>query len=247
MGTTKAPADPRRGPGRVPDPMNKQRLGYQRLAETLVERGLVEAQAVQDALAIGDHGGAAFPEAVVSAGLVADWELSQLVCQLYGLPFLPVDIAEPDPEASRGLDTEFLLENGLVPLSRHGRVLTLCMPAIVPAETLGCISAINDLEVLPVVGTVNSNRRWLEANLAPEAPLPDMSGGTEVGTDWGSLFDDADADIQSELDILELPSEEPLVLEEGERPLISEDSDGPSGPVDLPPPPSRGDEDEEAA
>ena len=46
--------------------MNNQRLGYQRLAETLVERGLVEPQAVQDALGIGQHGGAPFPEALPS-------------------------------------------------------------------------------------------------------------------------------------------------------------------------------------
>jgi hypothetical protein len=220
--------------------MNNQRLGYQRLAETLVERGLVEPQAVQDALGIGQHGGAPFPEALVSANLVSDWELSQVVSQLYGLPFLPLDLVDPDPDASRDLDQEFLLENGVVPLSRHGRVLTVCMPGIVPAEILGCIAATHDLVVLPVVGTVSSNRRWLEDRLAPSAPLPSMEGDLTADGDWGSLFDEADAAVQSELELVE-PGEEG-----GAPRLIRDEEELSAGPVDLPPPPPR-QTDEEAA
>ena len=227
--------------------MNNHRLGYQRLAETLIERGLVEAQAVQDALSMGNHGGLPFPEALVTASLVSDWELSNVVCQLYGLPFLPVEMVEPQPDARKGLDLDFLLENGIVPLCRHGQVLTLCMPAIVPAEILGCIAAESDLFVLPVVGTVNSNRRWLQANLQPAAPLPSSS---ELGsdTDWGSLFDEADAAVLSELEVIEPEGSD----DDDDTPALDFDavdaevSQAPSpakatksAPVDLPPPPPR--------
>lgn len=150
---------------------------------------------------MGNHGGLPFPEALVSANLVADWELSHVVCQLYSLPFVTSEIATPDPEAQKGLDVEFLFENGIVPLSRHGRILTLCMPAIVPAEILGCIAAESDLVVLVVVGTVNSNRRWIQQNAAPEESLrgegPDLSA---EGSEWGNLFDEADAAVLSDLD-----------------------------------------------
>lgn len=181
--------------------MNNQRLGYQRLAEALVDRGLVEGQAVQDALSMAGHGGLPFPEALVTANLVSDWELSQVVCQLYSLPFLTVDMVKPDPEAQRGLDVEFLLENALVPLSRHGQVLTLCMPAIVPAEILGCIAAETDLLILVVVGTVQSNRRWLEDNVEPAPALPSELPPPPSGeAEWGNIFDEADAAVLSELD-----------------------------------------------
>ncbi|MFT7484397.1 MAG: hypothetical protein ACI9F9_000237 [Candidatus Paceibacteria bacterium] len=181
--------------------MNNQRLGYQRLSEALVDRGLVEAQAVQDALSMADHGGLPFPEALVTANLVADWELSHVVSQLYSLPFLTTEMAEPDPEAQKGLDIEFLYENGIVPLSRHGRVLTLCMPAIVPAEILGCIAAESDLLVFVVVGTVNCNRRWIENNTKAKATLGAGGANQEgVGSDWGNLFDEADAAVLQDLD-----------------------------------------------
>lgn len=192
--------------------MHNHRLGYQRLAEALVDRGLVEGQAVQDALSMAGHGGLPFPEALVTANLVSDWELSQVVCQLYGLPFLTVDVVEPDPEASRGLDLDFLLENALVPLSRHGQILTMCMPAIVPAEVLGCIAAETDLLILVVVGTVQSNRRWLQNNIEPAAALPsDLPALSADESEWGSLFDEADAAVLSELEIDELGDGETIL------------------------------------
>ncbi len=190
---------------------NNQRLGYQRLAEVLVERELVEPQAVQDALSMGAHGGLPFPEALVSATLVADWELSRVVCELYGLPFLPVSMAEPDPEAHRGLSLDFLRENCLVPICRHGQVLTVCMPSIVPAEILGCLAAESDCLIMPVVGTVQTNRRWLNNHLEPDAPLPGDAEELEEDTgEWSNFFDEADAAVQFELD------DEQLVLEDEE-------------------------------
>ncbi|MCB9914476.1 MAG: hypothetical protein H6828_04930 [Planctomycetes bacterium] len=198
---------------------HNQRLGYQRLAEVLVERGLVEPQAVQDALTMGAHGGLPFPEALVTANLVADWELSRVVCELYGLPFLTVDMADPDPEAQRGLDLDFLRQNGLVPLSRHGRLLTVCMPSVVPAEVLGCLAAESQCQVMPVVGTVQTNRRWLSSHMEPAAALPqdvpDLSGDSGA---WSNLFDEADAAVLSDLDLgdVDLDDADGAELELGE-------------------------------
>ena len=46
----------------------------------------------------------------------------------------------------------------------------------------------SDFEVLPVVGTVESNRRWISEHMA-SAPPPMMEGG------WESMFDAADATL----------------------------------------------------
>ncbi len=201
--------------------INNQRLGYQRLAEVLVERELVEAQAVQDALSMGAHGGLPFPEALVGANLVSDWELSRIVCELYGLPFLTVDMAEPDPSAQRDLDLTFLVENGLVPLCRHGQVLTICMPAVVPAEVLGMMAAETDLLILPVVGTVQSNRRWIDNNFNPNSALPgDEPEELEDDGEWSNFFDEADAAVLSELEF-----EEPAQPGASEKPVLPEEAE----------------------
>ncbi len=174
-----------------------------------MERGLVDPQAVRDALEMGQRGSLPFPEALVSASLVADWELSRTVCEVFGLPFLTVDQAKPDPSILEGMNTEFLRENGLVPLARCGQILTVAMPAIVPAEILGCLAAETDANVLPVVGTVRTNRRWLDENLdasalgSPLAALPTQNiaeGGDEDAEEgWSDFFDEADAAVQLDL------------------------------------------------
>lgn len=163
----------------------------------------MEPQAIDETLQLAAQGGAAFPEALIGANLVADWELSRLVCEIFNLPFLSVDVANPDPNALEGLDRGFLVQTGLVPLSRFGKLLTIVMPAIVPAETLGLLAARTDFTILPVVGTVNTNRRWIENNLNLETsapPAPQAAGGLDA--EWSSLFDAADAAVLAELDEL---------------------------------------------
>lgn len=194
---------------------NNQRLEYNRLAEVLAERGLVDPQSLREALQFSGRGNLPFPEALVSANLVSDWELSRVVCELYGLPFLPVDMVDPDPKARDKIDPQKLIENCLVPIGKFGQVLTVCMPAMVPAEVLGLLASECDLHISPVVGTVRSNRKWLETNLRaqPAAPLPEATAGTggEASSEWSSIFDAGDAavllDLQnSPLDPLEDPN-----------------------------------------
>jgi hypothetical protein len=188
---------------------HNQRLDYSRLAEVLAERGMCEPQALREALQFSGRGHAPFAEAVVNANLVADWELSRVVCELYNLSFLPVDMVDPDPKARAGLNVAFLIEHGLVPLGRYGHVLTIAMPGMVPAEVLGMLAADTDLYILPVVGTVRTNRRWIETHLQAEirAALP-VTSPEEVAQsagEWGNIFDAADAAVLLDLKMPDEP------------------------------------------
>jgi hypothetical protein len=184
---------------------NNQRLEYGRLSEVLADRGLVEPQALREALQFSLQGNMPFPEALVTANLVADWELSRVVCEIYNLPFLSVDSVEVDTKARAGIGEQFIVENALIPIGRFGQVLTVCMPALVPAEVLGLLAAETDLFILPVVGTVRSNRKWIELNLksaVPASALPSGTGGTphELNmSEWSSIFDQGDAAVLSGL------------------------------------------------
>lgn len=179
-----------------------QRLEYSRLAEVLAERGLVDPQALREALQWSGKGNLPFPEALVQANLVADWELSRLVCELYGLPFLPVDMVEPDAKAREGIEVQTLVENCIVPISRFKQVLTIAMPAMVPADVLGLLASETDLHLLPVVGTVRTNRVWLEKHVQgpPQAALPAATSDVDDPTgEWSNIFDAADAAVLLEL------------------------------------------------
>jgi hypothetical protein len=165
-----------------------QRLDYGRLAEVLHERGLAGLDAIRELLQLSQDGGMPFCEALVTSNLVSDWDLSKVVCETFQLPFLPVDLISPNPAALEEINVADFQKHQLVPLDVFGQVLTVAMPALVPAEVLAHIAAMSDFEVLPVVGTVESNRRWISEHMAL-APPPAMEGG------WESMFDAADASV----------------------------------------------------
>jgi hypothetical protein len=207
---------------------HNQRLDYQRLAEALVERGLVEAQTASEALQAGTRDGVPFPEVLVGANQLADWELSRAVCELFNLPFLPIEQVEPDPEAAEGVDPDFLAEHGLIVLGRHGRALTVSMPALVPAETLAALSDRSGCTVLPVVGTVRSNRRWIDDHTQrtqpDQAPSLTLELGEEEETNWSELFDAADAAVLNDIEAPDL-TEDSLFLSGGDAPGAAEAAD----------------------
>lgn len=187
---------------------SRQRLDYGRLAEVLAERGIVDARAIQDALQFSQRGGPPFPEALVTANLVADWELSRLVCEIYGVAFLTVELADPDPKASAGIDTSFLLQECIVPLSRNGKILTVLMPSLSTTEALDTLASKSGLSVLALAGTVRSNRQWLEQKFSVAGELQGVTSESMEadGGGWSNLFDEADAAVR--LTLNPLPSDE---------------------------------------
>jgi len=176
-----------------------QRLDDARLAEVLHERGMADLDGIREMLRAAKSGGMPFCEAVVSANMVSDWDLSRVVAELFQLPFLPVDIAKPDLQLWETLRSPLLLENALVPLRCFGQVLTVAMPGLVAADVLGMLAAETDYFLLPVVGTVETNRRWIKEHTTEESPMSDDS--------WGNLFDEGDAAVQASID--EFVSNEP--------------------------------------
>lgn len=179
---------------------HSQRLEYPRLASAIVERGLCDAKKVDEALHIAENGHGAFADVLVNSNIVSDWELSNVVCDIYGLPFLTVDVVEPDPAARRGLDLQFLATHGLVPLYRCNGVLTVSMPGMVSADVLGEMTATTDLTILPVVGSVQSNRRWIAKVLEDEIKAalpsaPESADAEQPMAGWDQLFDVADAAV----------------------------------------------------
>jgi hypothetical protein len=181
---------------------NTQRLDYHRFAEALVERGLVERDVLNHILQQCSATGALLPELLVGEDLVSDWELSRVVCELFHLPFLTVDICPPHDDAWTELDPDYLRQYGLVPMDRYGKVLTVVMPGIVPTEVLEGISLQEGGRILPLVGSVNSNRRWLQEHLPPPAmPTPDPSatGSLEENAGWTDLFDAGEQAVQLDL------------------------------------------------
>lgn len=205
------------------------RFDYARFGEALVERGLVDRDVLNHVLHQVNSTRSLLPEVLVRENLVSDWEVSRVACEIYHLPFLTVDHYPPSATALDGYDLAYLRHFALVPMDRYGGLVTVIMPGLVPSEVLEGLRPGQNGRVVPVVGSVVSNRRWLEERFAPKgvapaagarpgsslpktipmetaAPLPSSpSAGVENDLDllgegdWGNLFDAGDEAVRLDL------------------------------------------------
>lgn len=199
------------------------RFDYARFGEALVERNLIDRDVLSHVLHQVNSTRSLLPEVLVRENLISDWEVSRVACELYHLPFLTVDHYPPSATALDGYDLAYLRHFALVPLDRFGGLVTVIMPGLVPSEVLEGLRAGQNGRVLAVVGSVVSNRRWLEERFAPKAgvggravagpakpiametrsALPKTAPALDEGElqlnaegDWGNLFDAGDEAVK---------------------------------------------------
>jgi hypothetical protein len=201
------------------------RFDYSRFGEALIERGLIDREVLSHVLHQVNASRSLLPEVLVRENLVSDWEVSRVACEIYHLPFLTVEHYPPATTALEGYDLAYLRHFALVPLDRYGSLVTVIMPGLVPSEVLEGLRPGQNGRVLPVVGSVMSNRHWLEANFAPKAPASPVRHAATPGKpaldtrgplpgpastpgpapaaadlglegDWGNLFDAGDEAVR---------------------------------------------------
>lgn len=163
-------------------------LARQLIKEELLERGVLEALSER----LSEDG--MLSEAIVESGLMGDWGLARRASLWFGRPFLPLEVCTPREDVVEGLDTAALVRRGLVPLWRNPGSLVVAMPCISSEEALGELSEDAGCPVLPVIGSVRGNRRWLEEHLA-RGPLP--SDDPREESSWSLLFDVGDAQART--------------------------------------------------
>ena len=92
---------------------------------------------------------------------------------------------------------ELLRQYSLVPMDRFGKLITMAMPGMVPTDVLQTIEEENDVKVLPVVSSVQSNLAWIDQHL----PAPDLEGFSQAADEsgWSNVLDLADQAVAEEL------------------------------------------------
>ena len=191
------------------------RFDYTRFGEAFVERGLLDAETLHHVLSQCQATRALLPEILVMENFVSDWEVSRVACELYHLPFLTVDLYEPDRDVIGQFDANFLRQFALVPLDRYGDLLTVVMPGLVPSDVLEGLRLSQSMKMMPVVGSVVSNRNWLNEHLPgpvaaqaaegipalpADATLENTGGGGgPADDDWLNIFDAGDEAVQLDL------------------------------------------------
>lgn len=198
----------------MPPPTAKSahRFDYTRFGEALVERSLLDRNVLTHVLHQCNATRSLLTELLVRENLVSDWELSRVACELYHLPFLTIDQYPPSATALDGYDIGYLRHYALVPLDRYGGLVTVAMPGLVPSEVLDGLRPGQNGRVLAVVGSVVSNRRWLEERFAPAAPPKAAGGASPLRTISMSMPNAAAEDVPAAIPASELEEAQSLQI-----------------------------------
>ena len=119
-----------------------KRTSNKQLGELLVERGVINREQVNMALAYQKEHDGLFGEVLVKLRFATEEDITQaLTCQ-YGFPYLPLANYEIDLDVLKSVPEDVCRQFCLIPIDKIGKSLTLAM-----ANPLN-VRAIEDIELL---------------------------------------------------------------------------------------------------
>jgi hypothetical protein len=181
-----------------------------RLAEVLTQKGTIDTEAITEALYSYDKVREPFPDTIVGAGHITEWDLAKLVVEHFQLPFIMASNYEITDTTRKRLPKEILFEHVLVPLDMFGSLMTVVMPILTPFEALDKIQREHQVTIFPYVGLPSENKTVLshlfpdfadwykkfQEELTRKKKQRAATKGPGGGDDWMNLFDSGDAAVK---------------------------------------------------
>ncbi|MDP9064309.1 MAG: type IV-A pilus assembly ATPase PilB [Pseudomonadota bacterium] len=103
------------------------RLALGGLAQRLVQDGLVEESAMQDAISRSREKRLSLVSHLVATNLASARDIAISASHEFGVPLLDLDAVTPDPEAVRAVSDKLILKHRVLPLMKRGKRLFLAV------------------------------------------------------------------------------------------------------------------------
>jgi hypothetical protein len=185
-----------------------EKLRAIRLAEILSQKGLVETNAITDALYAQDQFGEPFVEALIGSGQISEWDLAKLVVEHFQLPFIMASSYDITQKVKECLPAEVMFTETIVPMDAVGEMLVVAMPILTPYETLEKMQRKFKCRVFPYVGLMSENKKvltdlypdyktWLQARDAAREKKVVAAPKPAEERSWMNMFDTADAAVKN--------------------------------------------------
>ncbi len=97
------------------------------LGELLVERGIINAKQLEQALKMQKEDGSLLGQALVALGHATEEEIAHAITAQYGFPFLPLKGYEIEQDVINMVPENVARQYGIIPLDKMGDTLTIAM------------------------------------------------------------------------------------------------------------------------
>lgn len=119
-----------------------KRVVSKQLGELLVESGIINRGQLEKALKVQSEKGGLIGKILVSLGYVKEVEIAQALTVQYGLPYLPLDNYEINPDIVKLIPENVALQYNVIAVDKIGDLVTIAM-----SNPLN-VQAIEDVELL---------------------------------------------------------------------------------------------------
>ena len=127
-----------------------------RLGDTLVQKGLITEDQLQEALSKQKELGQKLGETIVSLGMVSENDMIDILVDQLGIEYVDVRREKIDEDAVKLLKEDFLRKNSIIPIGYDPllpNVLKVAMADPMDIIAIDDISIITNLQVDPVLST----------------------------------------------------------------------------------------------
>lgn len=139
-----------------------RRIINKQLGELLIERGILNQQQLEKALAYQKQRGGLIGEILVELGFVKEEDIAQALTAQYGFPYLPLSNYEINPEIINTIPGRVAQQYLLVPIDKMGNNLTLAMSNPLNVQAIEDVELLSGCSVQTFVSTLSDIKRAIE-------------------------------------------------------------------------------------
>lgn len=132
----------------------KKKINKQ-LGELLIEKSVINAKQLEQALKIQSVKGGLIGQILVALGYATEEEIAQAITVQYGFPYLPLKGYEIDLEVTAAIPENVARQYCLVPIDKIGDTLTIAMSNPLNIQAVEDIEMMVKCNVQVFVGTLS--------------------------------------------------------------------------------------------
>lgn len=131
-----------------------KRVVTKQLGELLLERGLISADQLEQALKVQKERGGLIGQVLVMLGFAKEEEIAQILTVQYGFPYLPLASYEISRDAITIIPENVAKQYNLVPVDKIGDLLTIAMSNPLNVQAIEDVEMLTKLKVQVFVSTM---------------------------------------------------------------------------------------------
>src|SRR3954469_10621036 len=166
-----------------------------RLGELLVREKLISLQQLRQAQEEQRKSGNNLGYALAKLGYISDGEITNFLSAQYRVPAVNLDEYEIDPEIAKLVSKEVCEKHRIIPLSRSGSALVVCMADPTNLHAIDDIKFLTGFNVEPVVASETAIAQAIDRSYNAVGPNYDdmLSEFQEEDVDYAVEGDDLNA------------------------------------------------------